>query len=82
MPRLDRARSERLIPITGLPPSLINVPAGCPFHPRCAYEELNGGASRTQRPEFRDVGGGHFIACHLSAEDRRRIWETEIEPML
>ena len=37
MPRMDRARSERLIPIPGTPPSLINVPSGCPFHPRCAY---------------------------------------------
>jgi peptide/nickel transport system ATP-binding protein len=82
MPRLDRERSERLLPIKGLPPSLINVPPGCAFHPRCAYEARNGGASRTTRPEFRDVGGGHFIACHLSDDDRRTIWQTEIEPNL
>jgi peptide/nickel transport system ATP-binding protein len=82
MPRLDRERTERLVPIKGTPPSLINVPPGCPFHPRCAYGELNGGASETERPEFRDVGGGHHIACHLSAEDRLRIWDTEIKPKL
>jgi peptide/nickel transport system ATP-binding protein len=82
MPRLDRERSERLLPIRGTPPSLINVPPGCAFHPRCSYGDLNGGASRTHRPELRDVGAAHYIACHLSAEDRERIWVTEIEPKL
>ncbi|HEV2782518.1 MAG TPA: ABC transporter ATP-binding protein [Actinophytocola sp.] len=82
MPRLDRERSERLLPIKGTPPSLINVPPGCPFHPRCAYAGLNGGASETEVPELRDVGDHHFIACHLSAEDRMRIWDTEIKPKL
>jgi len=82
MPRLDRERTERLIPIPGTPPSLINVPDGCPFHPRCRYDELTGGAATTERPEFRDIGNGHFIACHLSAEDRQRIWTEEIRPKL
>jgi peptide/nickel transport system ATP-binding protein len=82
MPRLDRERADRLLPIKGTPPSLINVPPGCPFHPRCAYRDLNGGSSEIDRPEFRDVGGGHHIACHLSAEDRLRIWDTEIKPKL
>src|SRR5215216_3911350 len=41
MPRIDRERSERLIPIKGTPPSLINVPPGCAFHPRCNYAQLN-----------------------------------------
>jgi peptide/nickel transport system ATP-binding protein len=82
MPRLDRDRSERLLPIKGTPPSLINVPDGCPFHPRCNFADLNGGQSETERPQLRDVGGGHKIACHLSAEDRLRIWDTEIKPHL
>ncbi|GAA2988607.1 ABC transporter ATP-binding protein [Actinokineospora diospyrosa] len=82
MPRLDRERTERLQPIKGTPPSLINVPEGCPFNPRCAYAGTNGDLSFTLRPEFRDVGGGHHIACHLGAEDRLRIWETEIRPKL
>jgi peptide/nickel transport system ATP-binding protein len=82
MPRLDRERTERLLPIKGQPPSLINVPDGCPFHPRCNFAELNGGASETVVPELRDVGDRHFTACHLSAEDRVRIWENEIKPKL
>ena len=82
MPRLDRDRTERLLPIKGSPPSLINVPSGCPFHPRCAYEPQTGGASKRDRPEFRDLGGGHFIACHLTTEQRQQIWETDIRPNL
>ncbi len=57
MPRLDRERAERLLPIPGTPPSLINVPPGCPFHPRCAFGELNDGLSETEVPQLRDVGG-------------------------
>jgi peptide/nickel transport system ATP-binding protein len=82
MPRLDRERSERLRPIPGTPPSLINVPDGCPFHPRCAYADLNDGKSETERPVLRDIGDGHQIACHLSAEHRLRLWNDEIKPKL
>jgi peptide/nickel transport system ATP-binding protein len=82
MPRLDRARSERLRPIPGTPPSLINPPPGCPFHPRCAYAEHNGGASETVVPEPVDDGSGHRVACHLAPETRRRLWETEVRPNL
>jgi peptide/nickel transport system ATP-binding protein len=82
MPRLDRDRSDRLMPIKGTPPSLINVPPGCPFHPRCGYADLTSGASQNEVPQLRDVGGGHRIACHLDAEQQLRIWETEITPKL
>jgi peptide/nickel transport system ATP-binding protein len=74
MPRLDRARTERLSPIPGTPPSLIHVPAGCPFHPRCAYAGLNDGRSENEVPELRAVAPGHLAACHLSIDERRRIW--------
>lgn len=82
MPRLDRERSDRLAPINGVPPSLINVPTGCAFHPRCEYAELTGGASTAEWPVLRDIGGGHQLACHLTPERRLRIWETEINPKL
>ena len=47
--------------LTGEPPSPINMPSGCAFHTRCPYatEEC-----RTKVPEFRDMGNGHFVACH------------------
>ncbi|MBA9006053.1 ABC transporter ATP-binding protein [Thermomonospora cellulosilytica] len=82
MPRLDRDRTERLLPIKGTPPSLINVPVGCAFSPRCAYAELNEGRSETERPELVEVEPGHRVACHLPLERRRQIWENEIRPKL
>jgi peptide/nickel transport system ATP-binding protein len=82
MPRLDRTGAERLIPIPGTPPSLIRVPPGCAFHPRCRYEELNGGVSSTEVPAMIEAEPGHEVACHLPVETRRRIWETEIKPQL
>jgi peptide/nickel transport system ATP-binding protein len=82
MPRLDRERTERLKPIQGAPPSLINVPSGCPFHPRCTYVDLTAGASKTQLPELLEISPRHFLACHLSEQDRQRVWESEIKPSL
>ena len=74
MPRMDRARTERLMPIPGTPPSLINVPSGCPFHPRCAYAAQTNGRSQNEIPLLRAVGPGHEVACHLSTDEQRRIW--------
>lgn len=83
MPRIDRETSDRLIPVKGQPPSLINVPSGCAFHPRCPYADIpKGDVTRTVRPELELVVGGHWSACHLPAEDRTRIWTEEIAPKL
>ena len=82
MPRLDRARVERLRPIAGTPPSLINVPSGCPFHPRCAYADRTDGLSQTVRPAFAQTLPGHWSACHLSQDQRNAIWENDIKPTL
>jgi peptide/nickel transport system ATP-binding protein len=70
IPSVD-ARIERLVPIEGSPPSLINVPKGCPFHPRCPhrFEPCD-----DERPALEDRGGGHPEACHLSAQDKIAIW--------
>ncbi|OEV05551.1 ABC transporter ATP-binding protein [Streptomyces oceani] len=83
MPRIDRDRTDRLNPVQGSPPSLINIPDGCAFHPRCPYADVpKGDVTRTERPELREVGSGHFSACHLPREDRERIWNEEIKPKL
>jgi peptide/nickel transport system ATP-binding protein len=82
MPRLDRPGGQRLIPILGTPPSLINVPPGCPFHPRCRYAELNDGASETVVPPMVEAEPGHLVACHLARQVRHRIWDTEVGPRL
>ena len=42
MPRFDKPPTERLLPIRGTPPSLIKVPPGCPFNPRCDFQERVG----------------------------------------
>ena len=61
------------MPIEGSPPSLINVPPGCPFHPRCPhrFEPCD-----KDRPELTDRGGGHPDACHLTIEEKRRSGRT------
>jgi oligopeptide/dipeptide ABC transporter ATP-binding protein len=61
------AAGERLRPITGQPPSLINLPAGCKFHPRCGYVMDR---CLTEEPGLRPVGdaGFHESACWLPAE--------------
>jgi peptide/nickel transport system ATP-binding protein len=82
MPRLDRDRTERLLPIKGSPPSLINVPQGCAFSPRCTFAGLNEGRSETERPELREIAPGHRVACHLDRADRQRLWTEEIRPKL
>jgi peptide/nickel transport system ATP-binding protein len=58
--RLDRRRTERLRPIPGQPPSLIRVPPGCPFHPRCAF------ATEICAREMPPLTGpaDHLAACH------------------
>ncbi|MEU4891703.1 ABC transporter ATP-binding protein [Streptomyces sp. NPDC044780] len=84
MPRIDRDQTDRLIPVKGSPPSLINVPSGCAFHPRCPYADVpKDNITRTERPELREAGGGgHFSACHMTQEERTRIWTEEIAPKL
>jgi peptide/nickel transport system ATP-binding protein len=79
---MDRARSERLMPIKGSPPSLINVPQGCAFNPRCGYADRTNGLSQTERPDLVDTGKAHFVACHMATAERQKIWRDEIKPKL
>jgi peptide/nickel transport system ATP-binding protein len=83
LPRLDRVRQARLAPIPGAPPSLINVPSGCPFHPRCAYRPLvPGDACFTEVPELLEAEGGHRVRCHIPHPERQRVWSEDIQPKL
>jgi peptide/nickel transport system ATP-binding protein len=82
MPRLDRARTKRLVPIPGTPPSLIHVPSGCPFHPRCAYAARTGGQSERDVPRLRQVALGHEVACHLTAGEQQQIWAELVKTQL
>jgi len=60
IPRLDERRKAKLTPIEGLPPDLIDLPAGCPFAPRCAYAQ---DICHAQRPELRTAFPSHAVAC-------------------
>jgi oligopeptide/dipeptide ABC transporter ATP-binding protein len=69
LPRLDEdTRDKRLYRIKGQPPSLVHVPPGCPFHPRCDFAKLPDPCS-TAAPELRAIDDlGHVAACHFSEE--------------
>ena len=82
MPRLDRAVQDRLLPIPGNPPSLIHVPSGCAFHPRCSFAELTGGRSAAEVPELLGTGRWHQVRCHLSSAQRQQIFAEKIGPHL
>jgi peptide/nickel transport system ATP-binding protein len=82
MPRMDRVRTERLVPIHGSPPSLINVPSGCAFHPRCPYADLTEGRSASEVPSLTETSSDHLVACHLDADRRRALWTDDIAPRL
>ena len=73
IPRLDSPRGEELVPISGRPPSLINRPAGCHFHPRCPYVREE--HTRVD-PRLNPVPGspGHGVACLLAPEVRAKLW--------
>jgi oligopeptide/dipeptide ABC transporter ATP-binding protein len=66
LPRLDAKESEPLTPIRGAPPSLINLPPGCPFSPRCPMSRPRCDA---EEPALRLVAGAsHVAACYYAEE--------------
>ena len=75
IPRLDSPRDEELVPIPGRPPSLINPPSGCSFHPRCPYVR---DAHTRVDPALEPVGGDphHAVACLLPSVTRKELWAT------
>ena len=74
IPRMDVTEKEPLIPIEGTPPSLVGLPAGCPFAPRCPIvvekcTTVEPGLDPTDR-------AAHFAACHRSTEIAQRNWSA------
>jgi oligopeptide/dipeptide ABC transporter ATP-binding protein len=68
LPRVDAAGDEPLVPIVGSPPSLIRVPSGCAFHPRCRFGRVPG-LCDSEVPDLRLVAGdAHLAACHYAEE--------------
>ena len=61
LPDPKKARENKRIVLSGDIPSPLNAPSGCPFRTRCPYASE---VCAESMPEFKDVGGGHFVACH------------------
>jgi oligopeptide/dipeptide ABC transporter ATP-binding protein len=76
IPRLDRPKPKMLHTIKGAPPSLINLPKGCKFRPRCphAFEKCE------EEPELKSRvdDPSHLDRCWLTVDDKRRLRETTI----
>ncbi|MGH2543368.1 MAG: ABC transporter ATP-binding protein [Ardenticatenaceae bacterium] len=66
IPRLDEKRRERLQPVEGLPPSLVDYPTGCPFQPRCPFAIEKCSVD----PPLEPVGTDHLVACWVKPEGR------------
>ncbi len=81
VPRLDAPRGLRLVPIPGAPPSLVALPPGCPFAPRCplAVDDC-----RAAEPDLSSVGPGHAAACirtdRVAGRSAAEIYGVATEP--
>lgn len=60
LPRFGNGAELR--PVGGQPPSLADLPGGCPFHPRCPEVRKR---CREEKPVLREIGSGRAVACHL-----------------
>jgi oligopeptide transport system ATP-binding protein len=60
IPRINEVRKDKLIPIEGLPPDLMDLPPGCPFAPRCPYKVDQ---SLHKNPPLEPAKQGHLVAC-------------------
>jgi peptide/nickel transport system ATP-binding protein len=79
IPRLDRPKPNRLTAIRGMPPSLLSLPEGCAFGPRCPHRFER----CSQLPSLDDkLGTGHVDACFLDPETKRERREATIHPEL
>ncbi|AEV83087.1 peptide ABC transporter ATP-binding protein [Actinoplanes sp. SE50] len=81
IPRLDMGERQRLTPIDGVPPSMVDLPAGCPFAPRCPMKIQ---VCEETEPELLGVvidGAGHLAACHRSPEiARKELTNVDVFP--
>lgn len=69
IPKLDEV-SKRLVPISGNPPSLLNLPPGCSFNARCKYAKE---VCFNVIPELKEIHTDHLSACHLTEIEKERI---------
>lgn len=78
IPRTDVDQGQELAVIEGDIPSAVRPPKGCRFHTRCEYAM---DICANFEPELKDVGNGHFVACHLmdvSEEEKQKAYEKNM----
>jgi len=73
IPRMDRPRGERLIPIDGQPPDLTRDIVGCAYRPRCSFATAR---CAQETPELETVASGHTTACFEKAQLQRLLKEA------
>jgi len=81
VPDVQGDTDARLIPVPGSPPSLLNPPKGCAFHPRCVHrDKVPGDLCFTELPDLTPArsGGNHLKRCHLANPDE--VYRTEVLP--
>ncbi len=81
VPDVTASTDARLLPIPGNPPSLLNPPTGCPFHPRCTHKDkVPGDLCATALPDLRvsTSHNDHLTRCHLP--DPAVIYASEVLP--
>jgi oligopeptide/dipeptide ABC transporter ATP-binding protein len=72
VPIADPRHKRKGVILKGEVPSTINPPPGCRFHPRCPYAKP---VCKEKEPEFKDVAGGHYVACHF-VKSRAHKWPS------
>jgi len=84
IPRLTGDPDKKLAAIPGSPPSLISVPSGCAFHPRCSYVSTVGAACSATVPDLLPVATSahHLVRCHLDVKNREDIFKNQVVPKL
>ena len=79
VPSLHGDADADLAPIRGNPPSLIRLPSGCAFHPRCRYALGPASPCETLVPDLLPTrDDGHTVACHLPEQHRRDTYADEV----
>ena len=80
VPRISTHGSDRLKAIAGQPPSLINLPTGCAFAPRCEYSShAPADACATLRPQLLGKSPSHLSRCHVDESTRDSIFVKELK---
>jgi peptide/nickel transport system ATP-binding protein len=81
VPRVT-SKNERLKAIPGQPPSLINLPVGCPFAPRCEYKQHSSESGcNTTKPELIGTSATHRSRCHIPESLRHDLFAKELKEL-